>query len=118
MVEIALRDELAVRDARWSEAVAVSSLAFVEKVKSELGIEALDRELEQVDGTDALRESGEAYRGQIDSKMSSKTRKHTFMGANYRSCGNLAWGDPAHISPENLALLLGLHDLTFFSVVE
>ena len=31
--EIALRDELSVRDARWSEAVAVGSLAFVEKVK-------------------------------------------------------------------------------------
>jgi hypothetical protein len=26
-------DELAVRDARWSEAVAVGSLAFVEKIK-------------------------------------------------------------------------------------
>jgi putative transposase len=37
-VEIALRDELSVRDAPWSEAVAVGSLAFVEKVKSELGI--------------------------------------------------------------------------------
>lgn len=61
-------DELSVRDARWSEAVAVGSLAFVEKVKSELGIRALHRELEQVDGTYALRESGEAYRGQFDSK--------------------------------------------------
>ena len=63
LVEIALRDELSVRDARWSEAVAVGSLAFVEKVKSELGIKALHRELEQVDGTYALRESGEAYSG-------------------------------------------------------
>ena len=42
-VEIALRDELSVRDARWSEAVAVGSLAFVEKVKSELGIKANQR---------------------------------------------------------------------------
>jgi hypothetical protein len=39
-VEAALRDELSVRDARWSAAVAVGSLAFVEKVKSELGIKA------------------------------------------------------------------------------
>jgi hypothetical protein len=39
-----------VRDARWSEAVAVGSLAFVEKVKSELGIKALHRELEQMTG--------------------------------------------------------------------
>jgi len=34
-------------------------LAFVEKVKSDLGIKALHRELEQIDGTYALRESGE-----------------------------------------------------------
>ncbi len=66
------------------------------------------------------------------------------MGENYRSCGNLAWSDPEHRllhevrvnesvvrltvrlgqlgcplkSPENLTFLLGLHDLTFVSVVE
>ena len=34
-VEIALWDELSVRDARWSEAVAVGNLNFVEKMKSE-----------------------------------------------------------------------------------
>jgi hypothetical protein len=33
-IEIALWDEFSVRDARWSEAVAVCSLALVEKVKS------------------------------------------------------------------------------------
>ena len=59
------------RDARWSEAVAVGNLAFVEKVKGELGIKTLHREIEQVDGTYALRESGEAYRKQIDSKKES-----------------------------------------------
>ena len=42
---IALRDELAVRDARWSEAVAVGSLAFVGKVKIELGFKAAHREV-------------------------------------------------------------------------
>ena len=39
------------KSARWPEAVAVGSLAFVEEVKSELGVKALDRELEQIDGT-------------------------------------------------------------------
>jgi hypothetical protein len=52
-------------------------LAFVEKVKSELGIKALHRELEQVDGTYALRESGEAYRGQINSKNEALTSENT-----------------------------------------
>src|SRR5262245_6174854 len=42
---IALRDELSVRDARWTEAVAVGSLAFVEKVKSELGFKAAHRKV-------------------------------------------------------------------------
>jgi hypothetical protein len=49
-----------VRDAWWSEAVAVGSLAFVEEVKSDVGIKALHRELEQIDGTYVLRKSGEA----------------------------------------------------------
>jgi hypothetical protein len=55
------RGALAMRDARWTEALAVGSQAFVEKIKGELGTKALHRELEQVDGTYALRESGEAY---------------------------------------------------------
>ena len=44
-VEIALRDELSVRDARWSEAVAVDSFAFVEKVKDELEFKAAHRQV-------------------------------------------------------------------------
>jgi hypothetical protein len=76
-VEIALRDELSVRDTRWSEAVAVGSLAFVGKVKSELGIKALHRKLEHVDRTCALRESGEAYRDQFDSKNEALTPENT-----------------------------------------
>jgi hypothetical protein len=45
MVEIALRDELSVRYARWSEAVAVESLAFVGKVKDELEFNAAHRQV-------------------------------------------------------------------------
>jgi putative transposase len=47
-IEAALHGDLAVRDARWSEAVAVGSLAFVEKIKGELGVKALHREVEQL----------------------------------------------------------------------
>jgi hypothetical protein len=53
------------------------SLAFVEKVKSQLGIKALYRELEQVDGTYALRESGEAYRDQFDSENEALRLENT-----------------------------------------
>jgi hypothetical protein len=41
--------------------IAVGSLAFAEKVKSELGIKAMHREVEQAGGTCVLRESSEAY---------------------------------------------------------
>jgi hypothetical protein len=50
-IEAALDGDLAVRDARWSEAVAVGSLVFVDKIKGELGVKALHREVEQLDGT-------------------------------------------------------------------
>jgi len=39
--------------------------AFVDKVKSELGIKALHRERVQVDGAYALREPSEAYAGEF-----------------------------------------------------
>jgi hypothetical protein len=39
-VEDALSDEVVVRDHRWSEAIAVGSLGFLESVKAELGSEA------------------------------------------------------------------------------
>ena len=76
-VETALEGGLAVREAQWSEAVAVGSLAFVENVKAELGVKALHRKLEQVDGTCALRESGEAYRGQFDPKNEALRLENT-----------------------------------------
>ena len=50
-----------IRDDRWSEAIAVGSLAFVESIKSELGSKALHRHLEQLGEGYALREPSEAY---------------------------------------------------------
>jgi putative transposase len=57
----ALRRELAERDDRWSEAVAVGSFTFVEEVKRELGVKAMHRAATEVDGTFTLREPREAY---------------------------------------------------------
>jgi hypothetical protein len=59
-VEEALGREMA-RDGRWSEAIAVGSLSFVEKVKNELGFKAAHREAIEIGGTYALREKREAY---------------------------------------------------------
>jgi putative transposase len=60
-VEEALESQPAARDDRWSEAIVVGSLAFVEKVKGELGVKALHREFEQLGGGYALREPSGAY---------------------------------------------------------
>jgi hypothetical protein len=51
------------RDDRWSEAIAVGNLEFVESVKNELGSKAMHRAVEQKDGIYALRERSEAYNG-------------------------------------------------------
>lgn len=67
-VEEALEGELAKRDECWSEAIAVGSLAFIDKVKTEFGVKAMHRELVQVDGTYALREPSEAYAGEYASE--------------------------------------------------
>ena len=60
-VEDALRRQMVVREGRWSEAIAVGSLSFVEKVKSELGFKAAHREVIEAGGMYALREGSEAY---------------------------------------------------------
>ncbi len=68
-VEQALENGRTARDDRWSEAIAVGSLTFVENVKSALGIKVMHREFEQIGGAYALREPGEPYAG--DSRSES-----------------------------------------------
>jgi putative transposase len=76
-VEEALQGELAVRDARWSEAIAVGSLAFVERIKGELGIKAVHREVERAGGTYALREQSEVYGGDLGSESAALRPENT-----------------------------------------
>ena len=52
-----------VREDRWWEAIVVGSLAFIERVKGELGSRAMHRAVQEKDGAYALRERGEAYNG-------------------------------------------------------
>ena len=60
-IEEALSRKKAVREANWSEAIAVGSLNFVETVKSELGFKAIHREVIAKGGAHALRERSESY---------------------------------------------------------
>ena len=49
------------RDDRWSKSIAVGRLAFMDKVKSELGVRATHRDVVEADGSYLLREPAEAY---------------------------------------------------------
>jgi hypothetical protein len=59
---------MAVQDDCWSEAIAVGTLAFVDKVKNELGVKAMYREVAQIGGMYTLREQSEAYAGHFASE--------------------------------------------------
>ena len=61
-VDEAIKDEMMARESRWSEAVAVGSLSFVNTVKSELGFKAARREVIEQGETYVLREESETYR--------------------------------------------------------
>ena len=65
------------RDDRWSEAIAVGSLAFVERIKNDLGVKAMHREVLQADGTYALREQSEAYGHEFASESDALRLENT-----------------------------------------
>jgi phosphotransacetylase len=53
--EQALENGFAIRDERWSEAIAVGSVAVVESVKNHLGVKVSHREVIEADAGYALR---------------------------------------------------------------
>jgi REP-associated tyrosine transposase len=61
MGEDAINGEKTLKDDLWSQAVAVGSLEFVEQVKSELGLKAKYRKLEETRDAYVLREQSAAY---------------------------------------------------------
>jgi hypothetical protein len=76
-VEQALEVGPTLRDDRWSEAIAVGSLGFLEILKAELGGKALHRGVEQFDGAYALREQSEAYDGNLLSETEPLSLENT-----------------------------------------
>jgi putative transposase len=78
-VDRGLENGVAVRDDRWSEAIAVGSLAFVESVKDQLGAKGADRDVIDADGGYALRETTEAYAGRFTSEIDALRPQNTFL---------------------------------------
>jgi putative transposase len=76
-VEQALENGRAPRDDRWSDAIAVGSLAFVKTVKDDLGIKAMHREVLEADGTYALREPSEAYTRNLTGENKALSSENT-----------------------------------------
>jgi len=71
-----VRDD-STRKAYWSEAVAVGRRQFVEGVRERLGVRALYREIDEVDGVSVLREGEEAYSPDTGGKMRALIRDWT-----------------------------------------
>jgi putative transposase len=77
-VEQGLENGLLMRDDRWSESIAVGSLAFIEKVKSEMGIRAAHRDVIEADGSYVLREPAEAYALKFAGEHEALRSQNTF----------------------------------------
>ena len=65
------------RDDRWSEAIAVGSLLFVETIKNDLGVKASYREVVRADGIYVLREPSEAYTRNLTGKNEALSSENT-----------------------------------------
>ncbi len=66
------------RESRWTESIAVGGKAFVEKIKAELGMRAIGREVMGGDGVYELREGEVSYNGNFAGKNSGLRRKNTY----------------------------------------
>ena len=78
-VEHGLESGSAIRDECWSEAIAVGSLPFVEKVKNQLGVKAAHRDIIEDDGGYGLREPAEAYAVNFTGQIAALRSENTFL---------------------------------------
>jgi putative transposase len=67
-IEQAVLEDRGVRDNRWTEPIALGSLAFVESIKSKLRSRAINRTVENAGEAYALRERAEAYNSNFSGK--------------------------------------------------
>jgi putative transposase len=81
-IENALANGRTTREAQWSEALAVGRRSFVERVQKELGMQALHRCVEEVNGASVLREPTPPYGQHFGAEK-----------VPLSSISTLAWGD-------------------------
>ncbi len=66
------------RDPCWTDAIAVGDRRFVDTVQQDLGLRAVYREVEELDGRHMLRETDSAYNGVSGTKNAGLSPKNTF----------------------------------------
>ncbi len=79
----ALKNGERVREARWSERIAVGREEFVEMTKEELGIRASGRKIREVDGQFELREAEASYNGHFEAKKSYIRPENAYVWQDY-----------------------------------
>ncbi len=75
----ALNNGERVREARWSESIAVGREEFVEKTKEKLGIRASGRKIREMEEQFELRESEAPYNGHFEAKKSDIRPENTYL---------------------------------------
>ncbi len=79
----ALNNGERVREARWSESIAVGMEEFVERTKEELGIRARGRKIKGMEGQFELRESVAPYNGHFEAKKSDIRPENAYVWQDY-----------------------------------
>jgi hypothetical protein len=82
-VDEALKDGDSVREAKWSESIAVGSEEFVKRTKEELGIRAMGRKAREIGGQFELREPEATYRGHFEAKKADIGPENTYLWNDY-----------------------------------
>jgi hypothetical protein len=78
-IEQGLENGLVVRDDSWSEAIAVGSRSFVEKVKSELGFKAAHREVIEAHGSSHFANRPKLTESNLPLKVRALRSQNTFL---------------------------------------
>ena len=79
----ALKDGNSVREAKWSESIAVGSQGFVERTKEKLGVRAKARKAKKIEGQFELREPRASYEVHFEAEKSDIGLQNTYFWGNY-----------------------------------
>ena len=77
-VEETLKENQLAREEKWSQSIAVGNKEYVEKIKDQLGIRAIHREIHERDSSFELREDQTPYTADFDTEIGWLSQENTF----------------------------------------